>query len=79
MALSGKWVEQDGALVLVWTEENTEEIHVGPVDSPVGTVYVYRIGRKVSEHTYANAPSAWHDASRPQHVNEAGHLEPVAA
>ena len=53
----------------------SEEIRVGPVDTPNGVSYVYRIGNRISEY-YHNAASAWQDARRPQRVNASGYLEP---
>ncbi len=52
------------------------DTRVGPIDTPFGVTYVYRIGDQLSEAAYANAASAWHDARRPQYVNGDGRLEP---
>lgn len=49
------------------------EIRVGPVAD--GT-YRYQIGAHVSAASYHNSASAWHDARRPQTINELGELTP---
>lgn len=51
-------------------------VRVGPIDTPNGTSYVYRIGLRISEY-YANSASARHDSARPQRINENGHLVPA--
>jgi hypothetical protein len=54
-------------------------LRVGPVDTPSGKTYVYRIGTHHSEYTYANYQSALHAGKRPQRVNQCGRLEPREA
>lgn len=53
------------------------DFEVGPVDTPLGTSYFYRIADRLSEHGYVNPQSARHDARKPQAVNDRGRLQPV--
>jgi hypothetical protein len=53
------------------------DVRVGPIDTPNGTSYVYRIGDRISEY-YANAESARYFSTKPQRVNERGRLEPLS-
>jgi hypothetical protein len=64
---------------IVWDEGYpvVDGVRVGPIDTPNGTSYVYRIGNRLSE-PYVNAESARYDARRPQQVNGRGRLEPLA-
>lgn len=55
----------------------SDAIKVGPVETPLGTSYFYRIGDRLSESGYANTASARHDARKPQGVNERGRLQPL--
>lgn len=43
-------------------------VKVGPVDTPNGTAYRYMVGEYLSQDTYTNAVSAWHDARKPQAI-----------
>ena len=52
------------------------DVRVGPIDTPNGTSYVYRISGLLSE-PYANAESARYASRRAQRVNDRGRLEPV--
>ena len=54
----------------------SDHIQVGPVDTPNGVSYMYRVNGKLSKHYYANSASATHDAMRPQKEDAEGRLEP---
>ena len=54
------------------------DLEVGPMpDNTYAYGYVDQNGWILSEHRYANAQSAIHDARRPQQMNLHAHLEPA--
>lgn len=64
---------------IVWDEEgylDAGEVRVGPIDTPFGVGYVYRIGDRLSE-VYSTSASARYDSTRGQFVNSRGRLRPT--
>ena len=53
-----------------------DDIKVGPVDTPNGVSYMYRVNGKLSKRYYANSASAMHAALKPQHEDADGRIEP---
>lgn len=59
-----------------YVARSVSPVRVGPIDTPNGTSYVYRIGLRLSE-LYANSASARNDSTRAQRINENGRLVPA--
>lgn len=55
---------------------SSDHIEVGPVDTPNGVSYFYKVNGKLSKNGYANSASATHDAIKPQKEDSNGRLEP---
>lgn len=51
-------------------------IEVGPIETPYGISYYYRVDGALSADGYANSASATHAAFKPQHADEHGRLTP---
>ena len=53
-----------------------QHIEVGPVDTPWGVSYYYRVDGSLSAEGYANSASALHAAFKPQRADEHGRITP---